>query len=83
MEPVSERSRVLKRTILALAFWLFFGGIGYSAEPQRLTLGYSTLGPAGTGLWMAREIGAFEKHGLNADLILFHPVPCRSGLDWR
>ena len=27
------------------------------------------IGAAGTGVWMAKEIGALEKYGLTADLI--------------
>jgi ABC-type nitrate/sulfonate/bicarbonate transport system substrate-binding protein len=42
---------------------------------KKLTLGYSTVGPAGTGLWMAKEIGAFEKYGINADLIFISSGP--------
>ena len=38
-----------------------------TAELRKFTLGYSTVGPAGTGLWMAKEIGAFEKYGIDAD----------------
>jgi NitT/TauT family transport system substrate-binding protein len=54
---------------------LSFDGSGYSADMRRLTLGYSTVGPAGTGLWMAKEIGAFEKYGINADLIFISSGP--------
>jgi NitT/TauT family transport system substrate-binding protein len=46
-----------------------------SAQGKKLTLGYSTVGPAGTGLWMAKETGAFEKHGIDADLIFISSGP--------
>jgi ABC-type nitrate/sulfonate/bicarbonate transport system substrate-binding protein len=46
-----------------------------SAEPKKFRLGYSTVGPAGTGLWMAKEIGAFEKYGIDADLIFISSGP--------
>jgi ABC-type nitrate/sulfonate/bicarbonate transport system substrate-binding protein len=49
-----------------LGLMLLFGGNGYSAEVRKMTVGYSTVGPAGTGLWMAKEIGAFERYGINA-----------------
>jgi ABC-type nitrate/sulfonate/bicarbonate transport system substrate-binding protein len=75
MHHMNEQRKSFVRTIFAVAFVLSFGGNGYSAEMQRLTLGYSTLGPAGTGLWMAKEIGAFEKYGINADLIFISSGP--------
>jgi ABC-type nitrate/sulfonate/bicarbonate transport system substrate-binding protein len=46
---------------------------GETAELRKFTLGYSTVGPAGTGLWMAKEIGAFEKYDIDAELIFFPP----------
>ncbi len=61
--------------MFALLVFLFLGGGGYPAEMKKLTLGYSTVGPAGTGLWMAKEIGAFEKYGINVDLIFISSGP--------
>ena len=46
-----------------------------AAELKKFRLGYSTVGPAGAGLWMAKEIGAFEKHGIDADLIFISSGP--------
>lgn len=46
-----------------------------AAELKRFRLGYSTVGPAGTGLWMAKEIGAFEKYGIDVDLIFISSGP--------
>jgi len=46
-----------------------------AAELKKFRLGYSTVGPAGTGLWMAKEIGAFEKYGIDADLIFISSGP--------
>jgi hypothetical protein len=40
---------------------------GETAQLRKFTLGYSRVGPAGTGLWMAKEIGAFEKYGIDAE----------------
>jgi NitT/TauT family transport system substrate-binding protein len=75
MDHITESRRFVVRAVLAAAFLLSFAPTGYSAEMQKLTLGYSTLGPAGTGLWMAKEIGAFEKYGINADLIFISSGP--------
>ena len=75
MDPVNGRFRLIARTMLALTFLLPFAGSGYSAELRKLSLGYSTVGPSGIGLWMAKEIGAFEKYGINADLIFISSGP--------
>ena len=61
--------------MLGLVVFLFFVAAGHSAELKKITLGYSTVGPAGTGLWMAKEIGAFEKYGIDADLIFISSGP--------
>ena len=66
---------LFKRAFLSLLVLFFFGGAGYAAEMKKFTLGYSTVGPAGTGLWMAKEIGAFEKYGINTDLIFISSGP--------
>jgi NitT/TauT family transport system substrate-binding protein len=75
MDPVNGRFRLIPRTMLALTFLLPFSRSGYSAELRKLSLGYSTVGPSGIGLWMAKEIGAFEKYGINADLIFISSGP--------
>ena len=61
--------------MLGLVVLLFFVAAGHAAELKKITLGYSTVGPAGTGLWMAKEIGAFEKYGIDADLIFISSGP--------
>jgi len=55
------------------AFLLFFlisvpHGVLAQTVP-RVTVAYSAVSPIFAGLWMAKEIGAFEKHGLKADLV--------------
>jgi NMT1-like family len=67
--------RLFGRAVLGFPVLLFLGGDGYAAETKKLTLGYSTVGPAGTGLWMAKEIGAFDKYAINADLIFISSGP--------
>jgi NitT/TauT family transport system substrate-binding protein len=41
---------------------------GHSAE-EKITFGYSSISPDMAGVWMAKETGAFERHGLSADLV--------------
>jgi ABC-type nitrate/sulfonate/bicarbonate transport system substrate-binding protein len=61
--------------VLIVTAVFIFAVSGHAAEAKKFTLGYSTVGPAGTGLWMAKEIGAFEKYGIDADLIFISAGP--------
>ncbi len=36
---------------------------------QRVTVAYSAISPIMAGVWMAKEIGAFEKNELRAELV--------------
>jgi len=38
-------------------------------SPTQVTIAYSAVSPIFAGVWMAKEIGAFEKQGLKADLV--------------
>lgn len=42
-----------------------------SAEPvrERISVAYASISPSMAGIWMAKEVGAFERHGLNVDLV--------------
>src|SRR5688572_12873974 len=75
MAHTKQPCRFVIKIILAVGLLLFFAVGGYSAELRKLSLAYSTVGPSGTGLWMAKEIGAFEKSGINADLIFISSGP--------
>lgn len=47
-----------------------------AAEAQtKMTIAYSSIGPMATGVWMAKESGAFEKYGIQADIILITSGP--------
>jgi ABC-type nitrate/sulfonate/bicarbonate transport system substrate-binding protein len=63
------------RALLGGLVILLFASQVNAAELKKFRLGYSTVGPAGTGLWMAKEIGAFEKYGIDADLIFISSGP--------
>jgi ABC-type nitrate/sulfonate/bicarbonate transport system substrate-binding protein len=76
--PAATEKRVrnsFTQSLLAVLVYLLLGASSEAAELKKFTLGYSTVGPAGTGLWMAKEIGAFGKHGLDADLIFISAGP--------
>jgi ABC-type nitrate/sulfonate/bicarbonate transport system substrate-binding protein len=52
---------------LSLAFLIpHFAG---AQAPPKVTVAYSAISPVFAGLWMAKEIGAFEKQGLKGDLV--------------
>jgi len=70
-----HRKNHFARTTISLVLLLLLDVGISSAQTKRLTLGYSTVGPAGTGLWMAKEIGAFGKYGIDADLIFISAGP--------
>ena len=40
-----------------------------------MVFGYSTIGAMAAGSWMAKEIGAFEKYGIDAELIYISSGP--------
>ena len=37
--------------------------------PPKVTVAYSAISPVFAGVWMAKEIGAFEKQGLKSELV--------------
>jgi len=54
---------------------LLFAGSGTAAEKTKLTFGYSTTGPTAVGLWVAKDIGAFDKYGVDPNLIFISSSP--------
>jgi ABC-type nitrate/sulfonate/bicarbonate transport system substrate-binding protein len=48
---------------------------GLAAESKKIVFAYSSIGPMATGVWMAKESGAFEKNGLQSDIILITSGP--------
>jgi NitT/TauT family transport system substrate-binding protein len=36
---------------------------------EKISFAYSAISPTMAGVWMAKETGAFERHGLSADLV--------------
>ena len=64
------------RTLPGLLFAAIFLSLLFSPQQQssaqtlpKVTLAYSAISPIFAGVWMAKEIGAFEKQGLKADLV--------------
>jgi NitT/TauT family transport system substrate-binding protein len=70
----------LKSTKIALLLFLFMANSYHwriaDAEAQvKLTVAYSSVGPGSTGIWMAKEIGAFDKYGIQSDIIYISSGP--------
>jgi ABC-type nitrate/sulfonate/bicarbonate transport system substrate-binding protein len=64
-----------KRIALAFIVFIFLLGQGDGAEKARITLGFSSIGPTPAGLWMAKDIGAFDKYGVDPSLIFISSGP--------
>lgn len=62
---------------LVILFGLLFliPARGRSAEPKKVVFGYSTIGAMAAGAWMAKEIGAYDRHGVDAELIYISSGP--------
>src|ERR1051326_2415594 len=61
---------------LAVLFFLSaFIACAHAAERARMVFGCSTIGAMAAGSWMAKEIGAFERNGIDAELIYISSGP--------
>jgi ABC-type nitrate/sulfonate/bicarbonate transport system substrate-binding protein len=69
------RADFRKPVSLFLLAFTFFARQGDAAERAKLTLGYSTTGPTAVGLWVAKDIGAFEKYGVDPNLVFISSSP--------
>jgi len=58
---------------LLLLLGILFSGAAHAQT--KVTIAYSSIGPMATGVWMAKETGAFEKYGIQADIILITSGP--------
>jgi ABC-type nitrate/sulfonate/bicarbonate transport system substrate-binding protein len=69
-------SRNLHNLIFAvvLAVALSYGQSA-AVEKSKITIGYSTTGPTAVGLWTAKDIGAFDKYGVDPTLIFISSSP--------
>ncbi|MBI4527583.1 MAG: ABC transporter substrate-binding protein [Deltaproteobacteria bacterium] len=66
---------VFRRGLRISFVFLFLFSYASAAEPRKITFGYSTVGAMALGAWMAKEIGAFERYGLQANLIYIASGP--------
>jgi ABC-type nitrate/sulfonate/bicarbonate transport system substrate-binding protein len=68
------RGLLQRVALISLVFFLPVPHVA-EAEQKKITFGYSSIGPMATGVWMAKEVGAFEKYGIRADLIYISSGP--------
>ncbi|MGE5218284.1 MAG: ABC transporter substrate-binding protein, partial [Chloroflexota bacterium] len=66
-------SRIFRSAIILLAL-LVQGQVSAHAQ-TKMTVAYSSIGPMGTGIWMAKDIGAFDKNGIDAGIIYIASGP--------
>ncbi len=53
--------------VLFVVGLLFFAGA--NAQTTKVVIGYANFSPTYASVWVAKEMGFFEKHNLNADII--------------
>jgi NitT/TauT family transport system substrate-binding protein len=70
----SWKFHYVKRVILLALTAIVFACAAAHAQ-TKMTIAYSSIGPMATGVWMAKESGAFEKYGIQADIILITSGP--------
>ena len=72
---MSQPRGLLEGPLLILLLAFSMGSYATAAELRKITFGYSSIGAMATGAWMAKEIGAFEKHGIQVNLIYISSGP--------
>src|SRR5262245_44928282 len=65
----SSPARRIGVSLIASLMLLSMPGALRAQNPSKVTIAYSAVSPIFAGVWMAKEIGAFEKQGLKADLV--------------
>jgi NitT/TauT family transport system substrate-binding protein len=71
-----KKSVKLLKTVLSVVFAVVVSSsMGSAAELKKVVFGYSTVGAMAAGAWMAKEVGAYEKYGINAELIYISSGP--------
>jgi NitT/TauT family transport system substrate-binding protein len=66
-----QRPQVTNIFLSVFAIILLFSISAHSAEPakEKITFAYAAISPSMAGVWMAKEIGAFDRSGLSVDLV--------------
>ena len=72
---MEKLSKLFASLVLVVLLVLCFTSLGTSADLRKVVFGYSTVGAMAAGAWMAKEIGAYEKYGIDAELIYISSGP--------
>jgi ABC-type nitrate/sulfonate/bicarbonate transport system substrate-binding protein len=72
---MGANSKSMKIAVIVSLMILFNRVVPPVDAQTRMTVAYSSIGPMATGVWMAKESGAFDKYGLQADIILITSGP--------
>src|SRR6476660_5775771 len=68
--------RLAKTLIVALAvFSCVVVSRSFAAESKKIVFAYSSIGSMATGVWMAKDSGAFDKYGIPADIVFISSGP--------
>ena len=68
--------RLAKNLIFAVAvFSCVVVSRSFAAESKKIVFAYSSIGSMATGVWMAKDSGAFDKYGIPADIIFISSGP--------
>ena len=59
----------MKAVILAVSLFLLLSFSVASAQPTKITVGYSSIAAGQLPAWMAKESGIFAKNGLDVQLV--------------
>jgi ABC-type nitrate/sulfonate/bicarbonate transport system substrate-binding protein len=63
------------RSLIVFASVLVFASGGSAADLKKVVFGYSTIGAMAAGAWMAKETGAYERYGIDTELIYISSGP--------
>ena len=65
-----NQSRIVQLTAAIIAILLCLAPrVSLAQNPPKVAVAYSAISPIFAGVWMAKEIGAFEKQGLKSELV--------------
>ena len=68
-------TKIVAGALLGLLLVVVIAAPASSVDKAKLTIGYSTTGPTAVGLWMAQEIGAFAKYGVEPNFVFISSSP--------
>jgi NitT/TauT family transport system substrate-binding protein len=66
---LAKKMRGVGRFLLTISLLAPFSLHAAETPREKITFAYAAISPSMAGVWMAKEIGAFERHGLNAELV--------------